>query len=137
MITNMDSMGIEIMDLLIKEDVTIKHNALVILEDSEKLRADFIRPGFKWISEVYSIEYKKVKRVKGLLSEELWKRYKEWDFFEDHREMILLRQSLNELRTAIVSRKRPDFYKKKKYEKQKNRVSKAKSRPRVNAKVSN
>ncbi len=137
MIDNMMTMGTEIMDLLMKEKITIKENALLIPENSEDLRADFIRPGFKWIMQIYETEYKKVKRVKGLLPEELWTRYRKWGGFDDHREVILLRQSLNELRMMIVSRKRPDFYKKKKYEKAKNRISKAKSRSRVSTANSN
>lgn len=127
MLAEMNTMGLEIMKLLKEEGTKIRDNHLVVPEDSNELRADFIRPAYKWIAEIYQNEYAKARRVKGLLSDELWKRYREWGGYEDHREMVLLRKACNALRASLVSQKRPDFYKRTKYEKAKAKINPGKT----------
>lgn len=101
-----------IMTILLEEDVQIKPDYLHIPENSEKLRADFIRPAFHWLKEVYAREYYDVREVKKLLPDHIWKRYKDWGGFDEHRECVMLREALSQLRRAVVARTRPDFFKK-------------------------
>lgn len=136
MLAEMNVMGNEIMTLLLKEETKIRKNHLIVPEGSEELRADFIRPAYKWLANIYHNEYAKARRVRGLLSDELWARYKSWGGFDEHREVVLLRKACNDLRTALVSQKRPDFYKRTKYERAKTGISKAKGSPRANAEAS-
>ena len=130
MISEMRTMGAIIMDLLNGEDTKIKPGHLEVPEESEELRADFIRPAYKWILAIYNEEYVEAWRVKSLLPAELWKRYKSWGGFDDHREVVLLRKACNSLRTVLVSQQRPDFYKRTKYEQAKKKLHKAKGDPR-------
>lgn len=101
-----------IMTILLEEDIQIKPDYLHIPENAAKLRADFIRPAYYWLNEVYGNEYYKVREVKKLLPDHIWKRYKEWGGFDEHRECVMLRESLSVLRRAVVTRSRPDFFKK-------------------------
>jgi hypothetical protein len=101
-----------IMTLLNEEDVKIKEGHLGIPEDATILRADFIRPAYHWLLGVHDLEYNDVLDIKRLLKPEIWKRYKDWGGFDDHREMVLLQARLSELRRKLVSRERPDFFKK-------------------------
>ena len=136
MLAEMNIMGIEIMSLLTQEEMKIRENHLEVPDGSDELRADFIRPAYHWIAEIYHSEYAKARRIRGLLTDELWKRYKSWGGFDEHREVILLRKACSNLRDVLVSQKRPDFYKKTKYDKAKAEFSKTQSNSRVNAEVS-
>lgn len=112
MLDAMREQAAKIMDLLTAEGVAIKPDHLTIPENAEKLRADFLRPGFHWLYEIHDNEYDAVIQIKKLLKPEIWQRYKEWGGFDEHREMILLRERLSDLRKRLVSRDRPDFFKK-------------------------
>lgn len=112
MLSDMSTQGIEIMDTLVREGVSIKPEHLNVPDGSEDLRADFIRPAYHWVADLYESEYTEITRIKAMQPDEIWSRYKLWGGFEDHREVVLLKEALNALRTKLVSRKRPDFYKK-------------------------
>lgn len=99
---------------LLEEDVNIKPDQLHIPEDADKFRADFIRPAHHWLVEVFATEYAEVRRIKRMQPDEMWARYKSWGGFEEYREVTLLNKALSTLRKRIVSRTRPDFYKKSK-----------------------
>lgn len=91
----------------------MKKDHLRIPENALELRADFIRPAFYWLEEVYSAEYTGYKRIRDLCTEEIWKRYFLWaPDFDEHREMKLLKKAGFELRKRIVARLRPNFFKK-------------------------
>lgn len=90
----------------------LKDDILDVPDDAEKLKVDFIKPAYAWICELRTIVWKKYRDVKNLLSDTLWERYKQWGGFEDHRECVLLRESLVAFRKAVRHRDRPDFYKK-------------------------
>jgi hypothetical protein len=111
-----------IMTTLGEEDVTIKVDQLHIPEDADQLRADFIRPAYYWVGSLYETEYAEVKRIKDMQTAEMWARYKKWGGFEDYREVLLLNAALSELRAKIVSRSRPDFFKKSKRNAKKNKI---------------
>lgn len=112
MLDAMQQRAKEIMLLLTAEDVSIKQDHLSIPENASILRADFIRPAYHWMVEVYEVEYNDVQEIKRLLKPEIWQRYKAWGGFDEHREMVLLKARLSDLRQRLVSRDRPDFFKK-------------------------
>ena len=91
----------------------VKENHLQVPEKALDLKAEFIRPAFYWVEEVYSAEYTGYRRIRDLCTEEIWNRYFLWaPDFDDHREMVLLRKAAFELRKRVVSRTRPDLFKK-------------------------
>jgi hypothetical protein len=72
----------------------------------------YIIEGYEWISEIYNNVYRDAKTIKNLLSEEMWERYSTWEDFDDHREVILLKDALMNLRKQVVNIKRPVLFKK-------------------------
>lgn len=90
--------------------VKLEEERLKIVEGSEGLRADFLRPAYHWILQVYGKEFKGVKDARAFCSEETWDMY---DLLgeEDLVEVRDFRRALNTFRMAVVSRKRPDYFK--------------------------
>jgi len=93
-------------------DAKIKENHLSLHEDAHDLPADMIREGYKWLFEIFTNEYAAVATVRRLLSEEQWDRYLKWGGFEDHQECVLMREKMIPFRAALVSRNRPNLFKK-------------------------
>jgi len=120
MLEEMRLKGGAIMATLMEEDVKIKPDHLHIPEDGMKFLADFIRKAHHWLVAVYDAEYAEVRRIKKMQPDEMWARYKKWGGFEEHREVVLLNNALVTLRAKLVSRERPDFFKKSKRENKKN-----------------
>jgi len=73
---------------------------------------EVILEAFDWMHTVHDDQFQKVKRTKMLLPDELWKRYKDWGDFGDHKEVLLLNEGLQALRKAIINSGRPDLFKK-------------------------
>lgn len=90
----------------------VKISMLQIPEDAKEFKADFIRPAFHWLDSVYETEFKAYSDVRDLCSEEVWKRYFLWGDYEDHREVIMLREAAAVLKKRIYSKERADFFKK-------------------------
>jgi hypothetical protein len=90
--------------------VKIDENRLSVPEGSEKLRADFIRPGHHWLVALHGNEFKLVQKAREFCTEEVWEMY-EILGEDDLVEVRDLRKALNVFRMAVISRKRPDFYK--------------------------
>ena len=122
MLEEMGLKGSYIMATLLEEGVTIKPDHLDIPIDALELRADFIRPAHHWLVGIYEKEYAAVRRIKKMQPDEMWARYKKWGGFEEHREVLLLKAALHTLRTLLVSRTRPDFFKKSKRAAPANRI---------------
>lgn len=114
MLEEMKKRGGEIMAMLLLEDAHIKPDHLAIPEHCDELRADFIRPAFYWLGSIYENEYRDVVKFRKQQPDHIWARYKKWGEFEEYREVRLLKEKINVLRAKIVSRDRPDFYKKSK-----------------------
>ena len=74
--------------------------------------APVVREAYRWLVRIFDTEYKAYAQIRMLLPEEIWDRYDCWGDFDDHREVILLKKAGVALRAAIVSQKRPDFFKK-------------------------
>jgi hypothetical protein len=85
--------------------------ALEIPIESENLKADFIRLGYKWLYKTINPLYQHALEIWKLLPRDLWIRYKAWGEFEEHRESRLLNERLLKLRKAVRSKSRPDFFK--------------------------
>jgi len=129
MLDEMRLKGKVIMATLLEELVAVKVDQLTIPEDADQFRADFIRPAYYWIGSVYETAYAEVRRIKRMQTDEMWKRYRTWGGFEEHREVILMKNALQVLRNAIVSHSRPDFYKKSKRDAKKNKTKAGVSAP--------
>lgn len=90
----------------------IPEEYLHIPENVNKIDVRYIEDGYAWISEIYNTVHRDAKAIKNLLSEEMWQRYSAWDDFADHREMILLKDALMNLKKQIINVKRPVLFKK-------------------------
>ena len=90
----------------------IKEGHLAISEKALQLPVTMIREACHWIENLFQCEFHGYKKVRKLCTEEIWERYLSWEDFADHREVVLLRKAIFLLRKAVVSRQRPDFFKK-------------------------
>lgn len=90
--------------------VKLEQNRISIPEHCEQLRADFIRPGYKWIRGIEENQFAEVTKARKFCTDEVWEMY-ELLGEEDLVEVKDLKKALFIFRTAIVSRQRPDFYK--------------------------
>lgn len=131
MLEEMRLKGGAMMATMLEEDVSIKVDQLHVPEDATDLRADFIRPAHHWLVQVYAKQYAEVRRIKKMQPDEMWARYKNWGGFEEYREVLLLKDALSTLRSTIVSRKRPDFYKKSKRNAKQNKTKAAQAKSGV------
>lgn len=86
-------------------------------DDLEEVHMDHVREGYKWLLAIYEDKYKAVMKIRKLLPEETWDRYERWGDFDEHREVVLLRERLAVLKKAMAMSKRPDIFKKTKVEK--------------------
>ena len=90
--------------------VKLEETRLAIPEHSDMLRADFIRPGYKWIQKIHDEEYQAVIKAREFCSDDVWEMYEAMGE-EDLVEVKDLRKALFAFRMAVVSRKRPNYYK--------------------------
>jgi len=115
---------------LMLQEANIKEGYLQVPENAEICRSEMVIEAHKWLERIHESEYKDVMAVRKLLPETLWTRYKAWgEDFDEHREVKMLKERLVIFRKAIVSRSRPDFFKKGKYNaeiKRRSKKSKAK-----------
>jgi hypothetical protein len=96
------------------EQLKIKEDTFELpkLELLEPLHVNFIREGFKWIQKIYQEEFLKFNNVWKLVPPEQWARYRYMPDVDDLREVVMLKEATHKLRTKLVSRDRPDFFKK-------------------------
>jgi len=99
------------MDTALKH-ANIKEGHLAITEKAAELPVTMIREAFHWVEELFQCEFHGYQKVRKLCTEEIWTRYLAWEDFADHREVVLLKKAAFLLRQKVVSRKRPDFFKK-------------------------
>jgi hypothetical protein len=96
----------------ILKEAKIKDNHLSLIEETAKLPREMITEGYKWLEAIYENEFAAVKTVKRLLPDILWERYRAWEGFDEHQEVKLLREKMIPFRAVIVSRNRPNLFKK-------------------------
>ena len=87
---------------------------LVLPEETINLSADLIREGYKWLVIVFDNKHSRWLKVRSLLDESQWDRYFLWGGFENHREMVMLKEASLHLRREVVARTRPDLFKRSK-----------------------
>ena len=85
---------------------------LHISVDIDRFPMSWIRAAYKWIQSINVNQYKDVRRVRALLPDAIWARYKAWDSFNDFPEVVLMFKSLYALRQAVRTNNRPDLFKK-------------------------
>lgn len=90
----------------------IKDGHLSIPDDAKQLPVSMIREAFHWVLSLFECEYYGYKKMRDLCTEEIWERYLKWEGCEDFREVILLRKATHTFRQQVISRKRPNFFKK-------------------------
>jgi len=122
LLEEMEAFGTEMMAILLEEDAVIKPRHLELPTNGEYYKMSFIKEGAVWLLQIYDTEYAEVQRIKKMQPEEMWARYKSWGGFEDCREVLLLKGAITELRAVLVSRSRPDLYKKSKRNAKKNKT---------------
>jgi len=71
-----------------------------------------IEEAHNWILEIYNNPYRGARSIKNLLSDEMWERYRTWNDFGDHREVVLLTEAIQKLRKAVMNGRRPNLFKK-------------------------
>jgi hypothetical protein len=107
-------------------EANIPEDYLQVPVEAKDFDARIIMEAYKWINEIYNTVYREAKSIKNLLSEEMWERYRTWNDFGDHREVILLTEALQKFRRAVVTGDRPDLFKKHKLKYFLNRLQKQK-----------
>lgn len=86
------------------EESGLKINYLVLPPEVSQLPAEMITAGYKWLDEIHSLNLSNLQYIDGLLKPEIWKRYKLWGGYEDHREMLMRTAALKKLRKEICTR---------------------------------
>jgi hypothetical protein len=94
--------------------INAPENHMLLPEEAIKAPVENIREGYKWLVCVFEMRHRRWTTVRGLLVEEQWARYYLWGGFDNHREMIMLKEASLHLRQAVISRARPDLFKKSK-----------------------
>ncbi len=97
-------------------EAKIREDYLFIDPEAINFEIKIITEAFDWMHKIHDREYQKVKEIKILLPDETWLRYKNWDY-TDHREVLLLNESLQELRKVVVNSERPSLFIKSKVKK--------------------
>lgn len=97
------------------KDAGVKDGFLEREHGLNVLPEEFISEAYVWLTMVHDVEYREWARARRNLPDELWQRYEAWGGFDDFREVKILRKARANLRQAITTRKRPDFFKKGKY----------------------
>jgi len=71
---------------------------------------EIVAEAYKWIQGLCNTVLKDVETTRKLLTEEQWTRYKTWEGFGDHQEVILMKRVLSKFRRAITVRKKPKLF---------------------------
>jgi len=106
----------EIQRMATSMELALKHinspeGALVLPEEASTIPVDVVREGYKWLVTIFDVRYHRWATVRALLAEDQWERYYLWGGFDNHREMVMLKEASLHLRQEIVSRTRPDLFK--------------------------
>lgn len=104
----------KIVDLMIPImiEATVPEDYFNLPDEVEFFPQELLKEGYEWIERIYNKEHREAKNIKGLLSEEMWERYRQWADFGDHREVVLLTEALQKFRKTVMNAKRPMIFKK-------------------------
>ncbi len=91
----------------------LTRNIFLIHESSGLFPMVFIRPGYKWIKAIFDSEFLDCQNIRKQVSEEQWDAYAAMVGLDcdEFTEVIELNKALVQLRTAVSSKTRPDFFK--------------------------
>jgi len=84
---------------------------LVQPEAHAKITLEYIKPAFQFLDNIHRNEYQEVKRIYDLQDPSQWVNYEAFGM-TDFPEWIMLEKARSSLRRALVSRKRPAYFKK-------------------------
>ena len=90
--------------------LTQTHLDHYVLNMANGLPFDLVEEAYVWIKGIFDAEYATILKIKKLLSEEMWERYRVWGGFEDHRESVMLREAHEAFRAKLVSKLRPAYF---------------------------
>lgn len=110
MLAKIQRISAELAETFDREGIKVKPLYYTVAEDADKHIAR-VREAHQWMSDIEAFELLEVRKIYGLLKPEIWARYRSWGGFEEHREMKMLSAALAALRTKVISRQRPDFFK--------------------------
>lgn len=106
----------EIADLLTEmrpafERIGVKRNFPFLHPRSNELPSDIIIEAWRWLKYLHAGVYADYMRVRKLLPEEIWKRYALLGGFENHREVVMLRDAGKLVRSHVTHVARPSLFK--------------------------
>jgi hypothetical protein len=104
----------------------IPDDYLMVTPEMQYIESTLIVEAHGWIHKIYLNEYRKLKRVYDLLSPEMWERYRTWEDFGDHREVVLFNEAATLLKKTVVTNERPVIFKKSKVRGLIDKIKKAK-----------
>lgn len=110
MILEINDFNIQMEPLLIEAGVADEY--LLLPNGVEHIDSKYLTDGYEWISQIYNSVWRNAHNIKRLLSDEMWERYKQWEDFEDAREVVLLKEALTNLKKQVVNTSRPVLFKK-------------------------
>ena len=89
----------------------IEDHYLHIPENAARYPMKFIRPGYKWLCDIFTNQLDEVIEIWRKLPESNWELAKALNRTET-REFKILRARLAHLRAVVIAKNRPDFFKK-------------------------
>jgi len=111
LITQITTMRDEMSPMILRTGLT--RNIFLIHESSGLFPMAFVREGYKWIKAIFDGPFQKAQNVRKQVSEEQWESYATMVGLdcEEFTEVIELNKALVQLRKAVSSKSRPDFFK--------------------------
>lgn len=95
------------------EELKIRADHLTIPENVVDLKSEDIKIALEWLRGICHNQHSALVKARKLLTPDQWKRYALWgDDFDEHQEVIILKKAQVELRKVLVSKDRPNLFKK-------------------------
>lgn len=103
-------MLVEMRPILVEAGINLEHYELPEDDEIEHLYPEIFTTAFNWLLDIRGNQYAKILGIKELLPEEIWERYKKWEGFEEHREVVMLNTALRVLKAHMAIHNRPDLF---------------------------
>jgi len=102
---------LQLIDMMLKDfDKILGKSFLHKPGNDAKVTLEYIKPAFVFLDKIYKEEYKALMKIYTLQEPQKWLGYELYDM-TDHPEWIMLSKAKSALRKAMISRKRPDYFK--------------------------
>jgi len=92
--------------------IKVKSDQLILPEEAHSFPKDMIKEGHEWLTKIYQNQFAAVRTVRNLLTKDQWNRYTLWGSFSETQEMKLLKEKQIPFRKVVISRERPQIFKK-------------------------